>query len=184
MLRLHTNLSTIAVDCCYAIHDKLTASRPCLSLSKILAILIYTIPYILMSLAYFRSGDDSKWISSYLFSLRCTPSSQCSSNPSRGVVFNLSKPTFGKNLHAHHLSVIFMNGASELKFCVPCQFQFNVCLTWNMFHVSLECGIYGYFKVVCSAAVIKTESFLTYIVLPCCFPFLLWNNPSPPNGSF
>jgi hypothetical protein len=77
MLRLHTNLSTIAVDCCYAIHDKLTASRPCLSLSKILAILIYTIPYILMSLAYFRSGDDSKWISSYLFSLRCTPSSQC-----------------------------------------------------------------------------------------------------------
>jgi hypothetical protein len=127
MLRLHTNLSTIEVDCCYAIHDKLTASRPCLSLSKILAILIYTIPYILMSLAYFRSGDDSKWISSYLFSLRCTPSSQCSSNPSRGVVFNLSKPTFGKNLHAHHLSVIFMNGASELKFCVPCQFQFNVC---------------------------------------------------------
>jgi hypothetical protein len=154
MLRLHTNLSTIEVDCCYAIHDKLTAIRLCLSSSKILGYFdlynsLYSPNYmvymrlqegflptrhifsshgdVLMSLAYFRSGDDSKWISSYLFSLRCTPSSECSSNPSRGVVFNLSKPTFGNNLRAHHLSVIFMNGASELKFGVPCQFQFNVC---------------------------------------------------------
>jgi hypothetical protein len=38
-----------------------------------------------------------------------------------------------------------------------------------MFHVSLECAIYGYFKGVCSAAVIKTESFLTYT----CFALLL-----------